>query len=163
LIGYYVAPFHKKVKRDLIQSTPKFYLFDVGVANHLQHRTINVLKGEEAGASFEHYILTELVAYLGLNEIDTPVNYWRSKSGLEVDFVLGHGKVAIETKISTNIDLTDLRGLVAFCEDYQPRHALVVCQAPRKRIITTVGKTTIEILPWKDFMDNLWSGQYQIS
>ena len=127
LIGYYVEPFHKKVKRDLIQSTPKFYLFDVGIANHLQHRNINILKGEEAGSAFEHYVLTELIAYLGLNELDVPLNYWRSKSGLEVDFVLGHGKVAIETKISANIDLNDLRGLVAFCEDYQPRHALVVC------------------------------------
>ena len=95
LIGYFVEPFHKKVKRDLIQSTPKFYLFDVGVANYLQHRSVNVLKGEEAGASFENYILMELQAYLGLNELDTPINYWRSKSGLEVDFVLAPGRLAI--------------------------------------------------------------------
>lgn len=161
LIGYYVEPFHKKVKRDLIQSTSKFYLFDVGIANHLQHRTINILKGNEAGAAFEHYILTELKAYLGLKEMDTPLNYWRSKSGLEVDFVLGHGNIAIETKISSTIDMSELRGLVAFCEDYKPRHALVVCQAPRKRIIATIGHTKIEILPWREFLENLWNGVYQ--
>lgn len=161
LIGYYVEPFHKKVKRDLIQSVAKFYLFDVGVANYLRRRQINILKGEEAGESFEHFILTELKAYLGLNELDIPLNYWRSKSGLEVDFVLGQGKVAIETKIASNIDLSDLKGLLAFCEDYQPAHALVVCQAPRKRVITTVGNTKIEVLPWKDFLENLWSGKYQ--
>lgn len=162
LIGYYVEPYHKKVKRDLIQSTPKFYLFDVGIVNQLKHRTISVLKGEEAGDAFEHYILTELMAYLGLNEIDSPVNYWRSKSGLEVDFVLGHGKIAIETKISSNIDTTDIKGLIAFCEDYQPDLALVVCLAPRKRIITTIGKTKIEILPWKDFLEALWSNTYHL-
>jgi predicted AAA+ superfamily ATPase len=161
LIGYCLEPFHKKVKRDLIQSTPRFYLFDVGVANHLQSRKIMMLKGEEAGASFEHYIMTELQAYLGLNELDLPLRYWRSKSGLEVDFVLGQGEIAIETKISSNIDLSDLKGLLAFCEDYQPRHALVVCSAPRKRVITTIGKTKIEILPWKDFLENLWSGKYE--
>ncbi len=160
LIGYYVEPYSKKIKRDLIQSTPKFYLFDVGVANHLQHKHISVLKGEEAGDAFEHYILTELVAYLGLNELDSPVNYWRSKSGLEVDFVLDRGRIAIETKIASNVDLRDLSGLVAFCEDYQPQHALVVCQAARKRIITTIGKTHIEILPWRDFLENLWAGKY---
>lgn len=160
LIGYYVEPFHKKVKRDLIQSTPKFYLFDIGVANYLRRRRINVLRGSEASEAFEHYILTELTAYLGLNELDIPINYWRSKSGLEVDFVLGHGKVAIETKIYANIDLSDIKGLIAFCEDYQPRNALVVCQVPRKRIITTVGKTAIEVLPWKSFMENLWDGKY---
>ncbi|MCR9191472.1 MAG: DUF4143 domain-containing protein [Gammaproteobacteria bacterium] len=161
LIGYFVTPFHKKVKRDLIQSTPKFYLFDIGIANHLQRRSINILKGEEAGNIFEHYILTELVAYLGLKELDVPLNYWRSKSGLEVDFVLDNGKMAIEVKISANIQLTDLKGLVSFCEDYQPRHAVVVCQAPRKRILATIGKTPIEILPWKDFLEHLWSGKYE--
>lgn len=163
LIGYEILPFHKKVKRDLIQSTPKFYLFDVGIANFLKHRKIEILKGEEAGAVFEHYILTELIAYLGLNEIDTHVNYWRSKSGLEVDFVLNSGKIAIETKIASNISVEDLKGLIAFCEDYQPHHALVVCHAPRKRIITTIGKTSIEVLPWRDFMENLWAGKYHFS
>lgn len=162
LIGYYVEPFHKKVKRDLIQSTPKFYLFDVGVANYLRHRHISILKGEEAGEAFEHFILTELIAYLGLNELDIPLNYWRSKSGLEVDFVLDHGKIAIETKISSNVDLRDLKGLAAFCEDYQPRHALVVCQVPRKRVITTIGKTAIEVIPWRDFIENLWKRKYHL-
>ena len=33
LLGYYVYPFNKKVKRDLISATPKFYLFDVGNSN----------------------------------------------------------------------------------------------------------------------------------
>jgi len=159
LIGYYIEPYHKKVKRDLIHSTPKFYLFDVGVANHLKHRTINILKGEEAGDAFEHYILTELTAYLGLNEIDFPINYWRSKSGLEVDFILERGKVAIETKISSNIDASDIKGIIAFCEDYQPKRALVVCQAPRKRIIKTIGKTKIEIMPWRSFLDALWRNE----
>ncbi len=160
LIGYYLEPFSKKIKRDLIQSTAKFYLFDVGIANHLRHRQISVLKGEEAGDCFEHFILTELIAYLGLKEIDSTVNYWRSKTGLEVDFILGQGKIAIETKISSNIDLSDIKGMVAFCEDYQPKHAIVVCQAPRKRIIATIGKTTIVVLPWKQFLNHLWDGQY---
>ena len=162
LIGYFVEPFHKKVKRDLIQSTPKFYLFDVGVANYLQHRTVNALKGEEAGASFENYILMELQAYYGLHEKDTPINYWRSKTGLEVDFVLANGRAAIETKITANIDLSDLRGLSAFCEDYQPEYALVVCLAPAKRIITTIGNTKIEVIPWREFLENLWANKYKI-
>ncbi len=161
LIGYYIYPFHQKTKRDVIQSTPKFYLFDVGVANYLRRRHVSVLKGDDAGDAFENYILMELIAYLGLHELDVPVNYWRSKSGLEVDFVLSQGNIAIEAKISANIDLSDLKGLVAFCEDYQPHHALVVCQAPRKRIIATVGNTTIEVLPWKEFLENLWAGKYK--
>jgi predicted AAA+ superfamily ATPase len=160
LIGYFVLPFHKKIKRDLIQSTPKFYLFDVGIANYLQHKKINILKGEDAGCSFEHFILMELVAFLGLHEMDVPINYWRSKSGLEVDFVFNQGEIAIEVKISSTPNIHDLNGLRAYCEDYQPKHAIVVCFAPRRRILETIGKTTIEVLPWQMFLDNLWAREY---
>lgn len=160
LIGYALPPFHKKIKRDLIQSTPKFYMFDVGVANHLKGRKIESLKGSDAGDAFEHYILMELVAYYGLSEIDSPINYWRSKSGLEVDFVLNHGKAAIEVKISSSPHLSELKGLMAFCEDYKPKHAVVACQAPTKRTLVINDQTTIEILPWQDFLENLWSKKY---
>lgn len=42
------------------------------------------------------------------------------------------GQIAIEIKISPNPQLSDLSGLSAFCDDYQPQHALVICQAPKK-------------------------------
>ncbi len=160
LIGYLLEPFNKKIKRDLIQSTPKFYLFDVGVANYLQRRSVNALRGEEAGASLEHYILMELQAYQGLHEIDMPINYWRSKSGLEVDFVLNNGNMAIEVKVASNINSSDVKGLLAFAEDYQPKYACIVCQAPKKRLLATIGKTKIEILPWQEFLVNLWERKY---
>ena len=60
LIGYFIYPFSKKIKRDLIAATPKFYLFDVGVANYLAKQSVTNLKGTIAGKSFEHYILMEL-------------------------------------------------------------------------------------------------------
>lgn len=156
LIGYLILPFHKKVKRDLIQAIPRFYLFDIGLANYLQRKKIQILKGSDAGAAFEHYILMELVAFFGLNEMDMPIHYWRTKTGLEVDFILNHGDMAIEVKISSSPTLSELKGLQAFCDDYKPKHALVVCQAPRKRVLTTANNTLIEILPWQTFLDNLW-------
>lgn len=160
LIGYFIYPFHKKIKRDLIQSIPKFYLFDVGVANYLQHKKITALKGEEAGKAFEHFILMELVAFFGLNERDISIHYWRSKSGLEVDFVINNGEVAIEVKLSQSPTLSDVKGLQAFCEDYQPKHALVVCLAPRKRTLANIGKTAIEVLPWELFLNELWNKKF---
>lgn len=160
LIGYYIHPYHEKAKRELIQSVPRFYLFDVGVANYLCKQKVEELRGDIAGDSFENYILMELIAYLGLNEIDEQIYYWRSKSGLEVDFVLNHGKTAIEVKIASNPDSSDVKGLRAFCEDYQPKHALVVCLAPKRRILTTIGKSTIEVIPWQEFLENLWDKKY---
>jgi uncharacterized protein len=160
LIGYFVYPFFKKIKRDLITTTPKFYLFDVGVAHFLTKRQIQVLKGSDAGRALEHFIFMEITAYVGLNELDDPIHYWRSKSGLEVDFVLAQGSVAIEVKINNAPELQDLNGLIAFCEDYQPRYALVVCQAPKKRLLKTKTGFTIQVLPWQEFIENLWNKMY---
>jgi predicted AAA+ superfamily ATPase len=160
LVGYLIYPFHKKIKRELIKATPKFYLFDVGVASYLKGRTIKALKGDEAGDAFEHFILMELIAYLGLHELDIPVQYWRSKNGLEVDFVLNHGKIAIEVKIGTTPHSSDLTGLRVFCEDYKPAQAIVVCQAAYKRIIELPDGVCIQVLPWRQFFENLWNGEY---
>ena len=33
MLGFYIYPYRKKVKRDIITSAPKFCFFDVGVAN----------------------------------------------------------------------------------------------------------------------------------
>jgi predicted AAA+ superfamily ATPase len=34
--------------------------------------------------------------------------HWRTKSGLEVDFVLGEGEVALEVKGTSRVDPSDL-------------------------------------------------------
>ncbi len=160
LIGYLIYPYSKKISRDIIQTVPKFYLFDVGVANYLQKKSIETLKGSDAGRMFEHFILMEIVAFLGLNEIDMPINYWRSKAGDEVDFILQNGQIAIEIKISDKPSIQDLHGLKTFCADYKPKHAIVVCQAPRRRVITLEDNQTIEILPWQDFLEQLWHKKF---
>lgn len=154
LIGYYVYPFSKKIKRQIILSTPKFYLFDVGIGNYLASKQITSLKGPDAGKAFEHFILMELIAYSNLKEIDYTINYWRSKTGLEVDFVLNHGEIAIEVKISSDPRANDYKGLIAFCNDYQPKKAMVVCLVPRRRLV----KESIYLIPWQEFLDELWNG-----
>ncbi len=155
LIGYYVYPFAKNEKRQVISSTPKFYLFDVGVGTYLSKQPVLELKGSAAGKSFEHYILMELTAYIGLNELDCKIQYWRSKTGLEVDFVTDDGAVAIEVKISETPRKAEYKGLVTYCDDHSPKLAIVVCltSKPRK---TSDG---ILILPWRKFLTDLWEGR----
>ena len=155
LIGYYVYPFVKHEKRQVISSTPKFYLFDVGVGCYLAKKPVLALKGSAAGSAFEHYILMELMAYIGLNELDHKIQYWRSKAGHEVDFITEDGELAIEVKISTNPRPADYKGLRTYCDDHNPRLAIVVCLAD------TARKTgdNILILPWEKFLGDLWDGK----
>jgi predicted AAA+ superfamily ATPase len=159
LIGYFIPPYTKKIKRETIVATPKFYLFDVGVANSLAHQTISRLKGIEAGRALEHYILMELIAYRGLHELDFEISFWRTKTGLEVDFILGKGKIAVEVKISEKVHITDLRGMIAFSEEHRPEASYVVCTAARARKIQLENNLEITLLPWALFLKRLWNGE----
>lgn len=160
MLGSFIYPYHKKIKRDLLVAIPKFYFFDVGVANYLGHRELSQLKGDVAGRSFEHYILMELMAYRGLRGKRFDIRYWRTKTGLEVDFILGEASVAIEIKISGQVHAQDLRGLSAFCEEHPHAKAIVVSQdlAPRTLALKD-DQGTIDILPWRIFMEELWAGR----
>jgi predicted AAA+ superfamily ATPase len=157
LVGYYLPPFHKKQKRDVLQETPKFYLFDVGIANYLKKIEITGLQGIEAGRAFEHFIFLELLAHRAYSMQDYALHFWRTTSGKEVDFILDEGKIAIEVKISAHISKTELSGLMMFQEEYQPKRAIMVCLETTPRIFDAPsGK--IEILPYMYFLNLLWSG-----
>lgn|SRR3990167_1421942 len=158
LLGYFIYPFRKKIKRDIITLMPKFYLFDVGIANYLAQQMITGLKGAMAGKSFEHYILMELMAYRGIQRKRFDINYWRTKTGLEVDFILGKAEVAVEVKISEQVHQQDIKGLIAFCEEHPGAKAIVVSQDQRKRQLSINNQLTITIFPWQSFLKNLWAG-----
>lgn len=156
MLGYFVYPFRKKIKRDIIVSTPKFYLFDAGIANYLAQQKVSALQSMVAGKSFEHYILMELIAYRSIKRKRFDIYYWRTKTGLEVDFILGDATMAIEVKISKQVHKADLKGLVAFCEEHTKTRAIVVSQDANPRKLT--DPISIDILPWQVFLDQLWSG-----
>lgn len=158
LLGYMILPYAKSVSRQLIVSAPKFYFFDTALVNFLRERTIQSLKGPEAGHTFEHYVFLELLAYKELNQKRYEINYWRTKTGLEVDFVLKKGSVALEVKISDSIDKRDLHGLIAFTEEHKPAFSAVVCLEKRARQIK-VNDCIIQILPIEEFLKKLWAGE----
>ena len=154
LLGRMVAPFKRRQDRQVLSRISKFYLFDVGVAGSITKRQLNEEKGELFGKAFEHFIFMELSAYNSYKELDYEINYWRTKSGLEVDFVLGRGEVAIEIKGTTRIDKRDLRSLKAFTEHYSPRKSVVVCNEREERV-----HQHIRIMPWRKFLSDLWDGK----
>ena len=99
----------------------------------------------------------ELIAYKELNEMSYAIQYWRTKTGLEVDFILGDGDVAIEIKISDQIKSYQIKGLIAFSKEHRPKHAIVVSLDPNKRKIVVDDGTDILVLPWQEFLQMLWN------
>jgi uncharacterized protein len=154
LLGTWIPPFKRRQDRHVILKAAKFYLFDVGVAGALVGRRIMQLKGEAFGKALEHFVLMELLAHASYRELHYPVHFWRTKSGLEVDFVLGEGEVALEVKGTSRVDGRDLRALEAFRSEYSPRQAIVVCNERTERV---VGK--LRIVPVPTFLEELWSGE----
>jgi len=154
LLGTMVEPFKRTQNRQVITRAPKFYLFDVGVAGAITKRHLEEEKGELFGKAFEHFIFMEIAAYNSYHELDYEINFWRTKSGLEVDFVLGGGEVAIEVKGAGRIEKMDLRPLTAFIEEYSPRKALVVCNEKEERV-----QGQIRIMPYQNFLSDLWEGK----
>jgi predicted AAA+ superfamily ATPase len=154
LLGTMVEPFKRRQNRQIITKSSKFYLFDVGVSGILTNRRLYEEKGEAFGQAFEHFIFMQLAAHRSYTDLDYPINFWRTKTGFEVDFVLGRGEVAIEVKGSNRVDLRDLKGLHQFSTEYSSRRTIVVCNEPTKRI-----HNKITIFPWKEFLYDLWEGK----
>ncbi len=154
LLGKMVEPFKRRQERQVISKASKFYLFDVGIAGAISRRHLEEEKGELFGKALEHFIFMEIVAHSSYQALNYNINFWRTKSGLEVDFVLGNGEVAIEVKGSSRIDKRELRSLKAFIEEYSPRQALMVCNEREERLLRG-----IRIMPWKSFLRNLWQGK----
>lgn len=161
LIGYFVQPYYKKASRRTISSIPKFYLFDVGVANRIKKTRLETLNGAEAGKSLEHYIFLELLAYIKLNSLDQRIDYWRTHTGIEVDFILNCSTlnpIPVEVKISHNLHHTELKGLKTFMKEYNVKKGYLVCMVDRARK-HTIEEGEIIIYPVKEFLEDLWDGK----
>ena len=153
LLGRMVPPYKRRQEGQVISKAPKFYLFDVGVAGAVTKRRIQEPRGEQFGKALEHLVFMELAAYASYSELNYDIHFWRTKSGLEVDFILGAGEVAVEVKGASRIDSRDLRALTSFAETHKPQAAILVCTEPEPRVVEG-----IRIVPWSVFLDELWNG-----
>ncbi len=153
MCGRFLPSFQKRPKRRVILA-PKFYFFDIGVANYLLKRG-KIVNGSEAfGSAFEHFIYLELLAHSHYSGLNYPIYYWRTASKIEIDFVLGDHEISIEVKSTTNANPRHTKGLDSFSDEYTVKKQILVTNDSFPR---QMGNTLV--LPWKDFLGQLWSGQ----
>lgn len=151
MLGYTLPAYSKVMKRRLIQ-TPKFYFFDVGIVNYLTKRR-NMLPGSaDFGHAFEHFIIQELIAYIGYNGGEHTLSYWRTASGYEVDAIVDDARIAIEIKSCAEVQSRHLKGLKAFQEEHPQARLIVVSLDASPRMMNGV-----EIWPTVQFLQKLWS------
>jgi predicted AAA+ superfamily ATPase len=101
LIGFWLPAWRKRIKVKEVAS-PKFYLFDPGVARALAGRSREPLDSAERGFLLETWILHELRAAMSLHDTGGHLWYWRTPSGSEVDFIWARGTRAIGIEVKAS-------------------------------------------------------------
>ena len=154
LVGFEVPPYTKTVKRKPNVSS-KFYLFDVGVTRKLQGLKVIEENTSEFGRYFENYIAMEIRAaldYAGFYK--GGLSYWHAVTGQEVDFII-KDRVAVEIKATKRVSPRDFKGLKALMEEGLMEKYILVCREEYPQLLDN----GILVLPYKDFLDQLWTGQ----
>ncbi len=127
LIAVRISPFTKRAKRDIVKSV-KFYYFDVGVYRTLRPKGPIDLPEEIDGAALETLFFQEARAINDYFELEYTFYFWRTKTKLEVDFILygEKGLLAFEIKRKSSLKTEDYKGLRAFLSDYPTTKAYLL-------------------------------------
>lgn len=155
LLSFRIPIFTKRAKRHL-SDHPKFYFFDAGVFQSI--RPMGPLDNPEVigGHALETLVAEHLRAWIDYSSKEGKLYFWRTKSGLEVDFII-YGEIgfyAIEIKKSSSIRSQDLRGLKEFKKDY-PESIPIFLYGGKEKIYMD----TILCIPINEFLLQLQPGE----
>ncbi len=105
------------------------------MVNTLARRGALTPGSELFGKAFENWIFHELTAASHYRERYMELSYWRLASGIEVDFIVGDMRCAIEAKAASRVTSDHLKGLRQLAVD-QPgvRRRVVASLEPSPRI-----------------------------
>lgn len=151
LIGYRIPAYTKVLKRRLVQA-PRFYYFDVGVANYLLHRKELIRGSADYGHAFEHLVVQELVAYMHYRHCEEKLSYWRTYTGVEVDIIVGDARIAIEIKSTEEVQNRHIKNLKVFAEEHPDSKLMIVSLD-----VFTRQMGNIECIYVMDFFHRLWT------
>lgn len=148
-LGFFVSAWSKSVKRKA-RSMTKFYFFDIGVKNTLANISTIEPASDLYGQAFEHFMATELLAYLSYRRKRLPLQYWQTKHGHEVDFIIGDA-VAIEVKTTQQVTSKHLKGLKLLQEEEICQQYYVISHDKLERVVDG-----IKLVYWENFLQALW-------
>lgn len=151
LIGYQLPIFNKKAKRRLL-AHPKFYFFDAGIYRTLRPMGPLDMPEIAEGMSSESLFFQNLLAVNDSLNLGYKLFYWRTATGIEVDFIAygEKGIRAFEVKRSGRISSETLRGLKYFSKEYPQSKSFLIYGGKRK-----MKDGNIQIIPMAEALRNL--------
>lgn len=147
--------FTRRAKRELA-AHPRFYLFDAGVFCSLRPHGPLDRPEEIAGAALEGLVAQHLRAWIAYAGGDFKLFTWRTRSQVEVDFVVygPEGFWALEVKHNDQLRPADLRSLRTFGEDYPGCKRLVLYRGQDRLL-----REGVQRLPVEEFLLGLRPGR----
>jgi len=139
LLAFRVPVFTKRARR-AVAAHPKLYLFDAGVYRSLRPAGPLDHPHEIDGAALEGLVAQHLRAWIAYRSDEHVLCYWRTRAGVEVDFVVygASGFWALEVKNAHRVRPEDLRGLSAFRHDYPQARALLLYRGVERLLINDI-------------------------
>lgn len=138
-----VKPFFKNRRKELSKN-PKIFFIDMGFRNNLMENMNSLAKRSDSGAVVENAVFIRLNK---LSEGVDKINFYRTKAGAEVDFIL-HNKgeiVPIEVKFSSFDREKIPRSLANFIDSFKPKQGIVLTKDYWGRLYKE--KTEIMFMP----------------
>lgn len=164
LVGFLLPAYRPKAKvRE--QGHPKFYWFDPGVARSAAGMLENELEKGWLGHSLETLVLHEIRSFLAYHQLNFPVFYYRTKNGVEVDFL-------IELKRATLSKPAEVVSIeVKLANKWDSRWSALqpLSEAPNVKILGSYGIYTgdqrlvshgMEIYPFCEFVHDLYQRKF---
>ena len=133
LVAFRLPVFTKRAAR-ATSAHPKFYFFDTGVFRALRPTGPLDRPAEVDGAALEGLVAQHLRAWIAYSGSPLDLSYWRTRTGIEVDFVV-YGNTdffALEVKNTDRVRPHDLRGLRAFMGEYPECRPMLLYRGTEK-------------------------------
>ncbi|HKZ32276.1 MAG TPA: ATP-binding protein [Vicinamibacteria bacterium] len=113
-----LRPYHANVGKRLVKA-PRIYLRDPGLLHSLLAiADPNSLRGHpKVGASFEGFVIEQVLGALALAGVAAQPFYWRTHGGAEVDLLLEAGRSIVPVEVKLSGTPTVPRGLLECMKD----------------------------------------------
>ena len=155
LVGFHFVAHHRSVRKQQITS-PKFYLFDLGIKRALERSFDEPLlpKTFAYGQAFEHFIILECHRLRDYAEKDYRFSWFKDKSGLEVDLIVNRGRqkeLLVEIKSKVSVTVEDIKPLKKIAQSWD-RPCL-----PQVWSLGSEEKTIdgVSCMPWQQGLEQL--------
>jgi len=117
-----LKPFYKNPRTELVK-TPKVYFLDNGFRNYLLLDFRKPEKRDDLGKLVENFVFSSLK-----RQEEIKLNYWRTKSKAEVDFVLQKNGEIIPIEVKYSFSPSIGKSFYSFIEKFSPKRGFILTQ-----------------------------------